>query len=332
MQGGPNEGPSGLMSLNGWGSTDSSQNVSGTAASAAETGSRDARDRAEVRSQFTGSGPALPPGVTPQTALDFRAAAINAGAGQRVNPGFFDSRTRLSPAERALAKEYRNRRNAKGELVNRFAKKAYRKTGQGGIMGFLRSGGIFGNLLRGVGQKFGLGKKWDEPTYDMSQYSDLGLYSPSDNPEYYSDLGNENILNTTGTVKSIAPLAVNNNVTYADQTANSLAIPKVYSPENEFVDWKRDGGRIGYNRGRVVNPGGYQGDEFEDENTLEFMQDQGIPYGEMAETSPFEMRIQELMDEGMSWQEAYQIASEEFGQMAEGPEESFNQEGTASIV
>jgi len=92
------------------------------------------------------------------------------------------------------------------------------------------------------------------------------------------------------------------------------------------------GGRIGYNRGRVVNPGGYQGDEFEDENTLEFMQDQGIPYGEMAETSPFEMRIQELIDTGMSWQEAYQIASEEFGQIAEGPEDSFSQEGIASLV
>ena len=93
------------------------------------------------------------------------------------------------------------------------------------------------------------------------------------------------------------------------------------------------GGRIGYNRGRVVNPGGYQGDEeFEDENTLEFMQDQGVPHSEMAETSPFEMRIQELMDEGMSWQEAYQIASEEFGQIAEGEGDSFSEEGLASLV
>ena len=97
--------------------------------------------------------------------------------------------------------------------------------------------------------------------------------------------------------------------------------------------WK-EGGRIGYNRGRVVNPGGYQGDEeFEDENIFEFMQDQGIPHSEMVEgMSPFEMRIQELVDEGMSWQEAYQIASEEFGQIAEGPEESFSEEGIASIV
>ena len=100
-----------------------------------------------------------------------------------------------------------------------------------------------------------------------------------------------------------------------------------------YSSGRAEGGRIGYNRGRVVNPGGYAGEEdfFEDENTLEFMQDQGIPHSEMAETSPFEMRIQELMDEGMSWQEAYEIASQEFA-TAEGGEDSFNQEGIASIV
>jgi len=174
LKGGANRGPSGIMSLNGWGSTDESQNVSGTAASAAETGSKSAKDKAEVRSQFTGSGPALPPGVTPKTALDFRAAVINAGAGQRVNPGFFDSRTRLSPSDISLANEYRNRRTSTGELANRFAKQSYRNTGQSGLRGLLTSGGIFGNLIRGVGQKFGWGKKWNEPTYDMSEFSRYG--------------------------------------------------------------------------------------------------------------------------------------------------------------
>ena len=92
------------------------------------------------------------------------------------------------------------------------------------------------------------------------------------------------------------------------------------------------GGRVGYNRGRVVNPGGYQGDEFEDENIFEFMQDQGVPHSQMVEgKSPFEMRIDELMDTGMSWQEAYEIAAQEFGQIAEGGD-SFSEEGIASIV
>ena len=40
LKGGVNKGPSGIMSLNGYGSADESQNVSGAAASAAETGSR----------------------------------------------------------------------------------------------------------------------------------------------------------------------------------------------------------------------------------------------------------------------------------------------------
>ena len=99
--------------------------------------------------------------------------------------------------------------------------------------------------------------------------------------------------------------------------------------------YKAHGGRIGYERGRVVNPGGYAGEEefeeFQDEDTLEFMRDQGIPYGEMAETSAFDLRVQELVDEGMSWQEAWSIASKEFGLMAEGGE-SFSEEGIASIV
>jgi hypothetical protein len=83
------------------------------------------------------------------------------------------------------------------------------------------------------------------------------------------------------------------------------------------------GGRAGYafGRGPVLDENiNVEGPNFDvDENV------------EMAETSPFEMRIDELMDTGMSWEEAYQIASEEFA-TAEAPEESLNQEGLASIV
>jgi len=169
LKGGVNRGPSGIMSLNGYGSADESQNVSGAAASAAETGSSNERDRAQVRAEMSGPGPALPPGVTPQTAQDFRSAAINAGAGQRVNPGFFDSRNTVSPAELAMAKAYRQDPN------NLFANQAYKNTRGGGIMDFITSGGILGNLVRGIGQKFGLGKRYNEPTYDMSGYNTLGL-------------------------------------------------------------------------------------------------------------------------------------------------------------
>ena len=85
---------------------------------------------------------------------------------------------------------------------------------------------------------------------------------------------------------------------------------------------KAEGGRIGYRDGEFVDEDvNIQGPGFDVNENVE-----------MAEgPSPFEMRIDELMDEGLSWEEAYQIASEEFSR-AEGPEESFSQEGIASIV
>ena len=211
LKGGVNKGPSGIMSLNGYGSADESQNVSGAAASAAETGSRNERDRAEVRAEFGRgqTGPALAPGVTPETAKDFRSAAIAAGAGQRVNPGFFDSRNVISPEELARARAYaRNRQNL-------FAQKAMRRTRGGGLMGFLTGGGFTGNLIRGLGRMFGLGKDYDEPTYDMRQFSGI-------NPTFQDDLDNELALSTVGSTNTVAPLAVNNRVS---PNVNLLAQP-----------------------------------------------------------------------------------------------------------
>ena len=42
-------------------------------------------------------------------------------------------------------------------------------------MDFFTSGGLLGNIIRGLGQKFGLGKRFDQPTYDMSRFSGLPL-------------------------------------------------------------------------------------------------------------------------------------------------------------
>ena len=152
LNGGVNRGPSGIMSLNGFGSNDPGQNVGGGDISSAETGGG--------RS-----------GMSQSDANDFRAAAINAGAGQRVNPGFFDSRTNLSPEEVAMAKDYRNQNNIQGTV----AKNAYNKTRGGTLGNFISGGGILGAGIRGLGQMFGLGKKYNEPTYDMSGYNSLGL-------------------------------------------------------------------------------------------------------------------------------------------------------------
>ena len=195
LNGSANKGPSGIISLNGFGSTDRSQNVSGAAASAAETNSSNARDRAEVRAAFAGPGPSLAPGVTPKGAQDFRDAFINAGAGQRVNPGFFDSRTFLSPTEIARAKGYRNDPN------NIFAKKSFRNTGQSGIMNFIRSGGLMGNLVRGLGQKFGLGKRYDDTSTSISENFNNNLGLDGINPATYDFDPNAKInqnVDTTG--------------------------------------------------------------------------------------------------------------------------------------
>jgi hypothetical protein len=160
LKGKPNRGPSGLPSLEGdFGGPGGFGGFRGGGDySSAETGNFSGFDG-------TPSGPALPPGVTPKPSKEAQAirnAAIVAGAGQRVNPGFFDSRNTISPQELALA------RASNPKLFNKVR-------GTGGIMGFIKSGGIFGNLLRGLGQMFGLGKTYDQPTYDMSEFNKLGL-------------------------------------------------------------------------------------------------------------------------------------------------------------
>ena len=167
LKGKPNRGPGGIPSLQGdFGGPGGFGGFRGGGDySSAETGNFSGFDG-------TPSGPELPPGVDPkpsQEALDIRSAAIAAGAGQRVNPGFFDSRDVISPEELARARAYARDR------TNRFAKEAMRRTRGGGLMSFLTGGGFIGNLIRGLGQRFGLGKTFDQPTYDMSRLSGLPL-------------------------------------------------------------------------------------------------------------------------------------------------------------
>ena len=185
LKGDVNRGPSGIMSLDGYGSIEDGVDVgmSGAATSAAESGGgsgADARELAAESSRVRSDlGLAqLPPGVIDQNIQDYRNAFIAAGGGQRVNPGFFDSRNIVSPQELALAR-----------ASNPAAFKANRR---GGIMDFFTGGGFLGNIIRGLGQKFGLGKKFDEPTYDMRRFSSV-------NPSYYNDLDNEGLLSLIGT-------------------------------------------------------------------------------------------------------------------------------------
>ena len=89
------------------------------------------------------------------------------------------------------------------------------------------------------------------------------------------------------------------------------------------------GGRIGFYRG--LSPEDYP--ENESENMFDFMQDQGIPYGEMASddsnTRLLEQLYEEFIDQGFSPEDAEKMALEKFELMAQGSEQG---QGLASLV
>tara|TARA_R100000700_G_scaffold9201_1_gene13393 strand:- start:23 stop:1120 length:1098 start_codon:yes stop_codon:yes gene_type:complete len=184
LKGKPNRGPGGIPSLEGDfgpGGKDFGGFRGGADIQSAERG--------DFRG-FDGSPPVeLPPGVRPQgsqEAQNLRSAFIAAGGGQRVNPGFFDSRNVVSPFEIARAKAFNPR--------------AFRKGRNQGIGSFFGSGGFFGNILRGIGQRLGFGKRFNEPTYDMRRFSDIGLYADRVTPAYYDDFDNKGLLTLTGDI------------------------------------------------------------------------------------------------------------------------------------
>ena len=149
-KGTPHKGPKGIPSYD---SFDAQGNFrSGAEMSAAESGDRDAFGRdPESRKE----------------AQDIRSSVIAAGGGQRVNPSFFDSRNTVSRDELARAKA--------------FNPTAFARNRRGGFLDFLTGGGITGALIRKVGQRFGFGKTFDQPTYDMrnpmDKFNRLGLYT-----------------------------------------------------------------------------------------------------------------------------------------------------------
>jgi len=164
LKGKPNRGPGGIPSLEGdFGGPDGFGGYQGGGDySSAETGNFSGFDGTGV----PGTNPELPPGVNPepsQKAQDIRSSVIAAGAGQKVNPGFFDSGNTVSPSELALAKA--------------FNPTAFNKNRSSGLGGFISGGGILGAGIKKLGQMFGLGKKYNEPTYDMSFGNDLGLHA-----------------------------------------------------------------------------------------------------------------------------------------------------------
>ena len=154
----PHKGPKGIPSYDSFGSIDKD--------TGRDTGRAGSEVSAAERGDFSGfeGSKNLPPGVTAKPskeAQDLRSAFIAAGGGQRVNPGFFDSRNRISRAELARARA--------------FNPTAFSRNRRGGIMDLFTGGGFLGNILRGLGQRVGLGKTFSEPTYDMSRFRGLPL-------------------------------------------------------------------------------------------------------------------------------------------------------------
>ncbi len=149
-KGTPHKGPKGIPSYDDFDAATGSFR-SGAAMSAAETGGKTERDRADMRAA----------GIGPKEARDLRSAAIAAGAGQRVNPGFFDSRDLVSPTDLAAARA--------------IAPKAFARSRGSGLGAFISGGGILGNLIRGLGQRLGFGRRFNEPSFDMSRFRNLPL-------------------------------------------------------------------------------------------------------------------------------------------------------------
>ena len=217
LKGKPNRGPSGIPSLEGdFGGPDGSGGFKGGGDySSAEAGDFSGFDG-------TGSGPDLPPGVSQKgskEARDIRNSVIAAGLGQRVNPGFFDSRNTVSPAELAAAR--------------RFDPISFGKSRSRGIMDLISGGGILGNLIRSLGQKFGLGKTYNQPTYDMSRFNNTQLYENipgvSTNPNYldiYNEFVDENEDETLDTTIPEMGVAPNNyNMQFFEELAPNLTNP-----------------------------------------------------------------------------------------------------------
>jgi len=211
MDGSPNEGPSGIMSLNGGynepGGFQSGQNIS-----EAETGG----DRH---------------GMSDKDAREFRSAAINAGAGQRVNPGFFDSTHVVSPEELAAAKQARNNPTRD----TRFGKGAWNQTRGSGLSGFISGGGIMGGLIKGLGQKFGLGKTYDQPTYDMSGYQEgFGVPNFESGDGDYDMVGNK-INEITGEITSPEGQSLGFLDGYPGQKSGITTVPTGEGGSDDYV-------------------------------------------------------------------------------------------------
>jgi len=183
--------------------------------------------------------------------------------------------------------------------------------------------GGLGSLLTGIpivggaiGGAYDYGKGiFSKKPKDMSQFNELSLTPYNERKiSIQNDVPMESL--------TMANWGNTPNITGTDQTVTNQNVPS----NEELLNFQpyKDGGRIGYAFGRDVDP------EEPAENIFEIMQDQGVPFSEQVEGDAFQMRIEELMGKGLSYDDAYDIAEMEFQDLfAEGSEQD---QGIASLV
>jgi hypothetical protein len=269
LHGGVNRGPAGIMSLNGWGSSDSSQNRAGADISAS-------MDRSGSDAGWSAPGGHTSPHA--KSPAELKAIADQAGS-STVMPESFYGRT------------YKD------------------KTRGGGLGALLRAGlsifgGIPGKLMSGImtaknwagnqgrnlwsgAQNFGEGVK------EFSEHDNLMSYLNRNKVQAVESIptNQEIIGKRVGQDQGYyGPGSIYDQSVMPNNLTNNMGVNNQFNDPYFLAPGAKDGGRIGYKWGDSVNP------EESEENILEFMQDQGVPSGEMVEAGPTEEQISMVID------------------------------------
>ena len=270
LKGKPNRGPSGIVSLQGdLGGYDASPggaNNQGGGGGDNEAQNRAAEDAARTRAVLTGKIQKDPSTGNWEAGRNLGRRESLAGIGLGQNIG------------RSIRSDLGGRRSRMGGILGAL--------GRGALSFF---GGIPGKLMSGIMTA----KNWakNKGTGFMKGVGEFAEYDEEGNPMYPT--WDRFINRNTGKYDDKPYLGQGqSNYTFNDQdTARDVIYPEKISdtsfsdlsgvkPNNQFVEEEQspffekynpvypttglgaaEGGRIGYERGRVVNPGGYQGEE-----------------------------------------------------------------------
>ena len=350
LKGGVNRGPSGIISLNGWGDAPSS--TAPGQQSGPETGKSFGDQEKSVTMTAPGEG-------TRTVTTSPKDTFAQSWSGQPGFLGFGGGYRELKTP--GVTPEYGG---------------AY-KSRLGGILGILGKGalslfgGIPGKLMSGIMTA----KDWAKKK-GTNIFEGVKEFGEHDN---FMDYYNRNKVQPVEAID--VPYDPNERI--SETAFSDLSNVNNQNFDPNFYAGNKEGGRIGYNRGRVVNPGGYSGEKdwlslkgYDDmmkgmsddeiiqlfdsvrgtwskaeggrigykwgssdpeepaENIFEFMKDQGIEGGGEMVSDEWNDRLLEnlfdkYIDQGFSPADAEKMALEEFELMSQAPEQD---QGIASLV